>query len=221
MKKAVFILIPFLLILTTVYAEEPKEPKIEGLIVLKNDWIPKPGNDIPCLSTHFKYKSLGGGFDLRYYNRGKVTEFQPYITMNKGPWYALVGYSVDANNVQYAQTGIWYIKNFGKLNILADVRNWWSLDTGKAKSYFDPFVQVLYPFPKAWNIDNKLYFGVEGEINHWWSGPSHNWYLIGPVVGCNITKNLAVFVRASHEWNVKEDVMERAYRIRTGLIVKF
>jgi hypothetical protein len=222
MKKIVFISIIIIVLgsMATVYADEPKIERIEGLIVLKNDWVSKTGN-IPCISTYFHWKYLGGGFDLRYYGRGRTLEFQPYLTLNKGPWYGFIGYSMDDNHAQYVQTGMWYIKNFGKLNILADVRNWWSLDVDKARTYFDPYIQLLYPLPKPLNtVDDKFYFGLEGEVNHWWRG-SHNWYLVGPVLDCNITKNLALFFRPSHEWDINQGVTKRAYRFRTGLIVKF
>ena len=208
---------------TAVCAEEPKkESKIQSLVILKNDWVPgSKHTDIPCLSTYFTYKSLGGGFDLRYYSRGSVTEFQPFMTLKiKGPWYGFIGYSINESHAQYAQTGMWYVNNLGKLNVLLDVRNWWSLDADKARTFFDPYLQLLYPFPKRLNFDEKLYFGLEAELNHWWSGPAHNWYMIGPVVGCNLTKNMAVFVRPSHEWDVTTET-KRAYRVRTGVILKF
>ncbi len=229
MKKLILVSSMILLSLCSVclaqeeYAEiEGQESsKIGGSITIKNDWISRPNSDVPSLSTYFKWKFLGGGFDLKYCSRGSVTKFQPYITLNKGPWYALVGYSVDDSHAQYFQTGVWYVNSFGKLSVVLDVRNWWSLNSWKTQSYFDPFVQLLYPIPKPFNIDDKLYFGLEGEINHWWSGQAHNWYQVGPVVRCKITKNLAVFLRLSHEWDVKEDSTENAFRIRTGVVFSF
>ncbi|MFH1210657.1 MAG: hypothetical protein V1645_01960, partial [archaeon] len=72
--------------------------KVDGLVVFKNDWFfPKEGKDfsVQALCTYFHWKYLGGGFDLRYRGKGDdFVEFQPYLTLNKGPWYVLGGFSV-------------------------------------------------------------------------------------------------------------------------------
>jgi hypothetical protein len=216
------------LTLTLVYAEE-KDDKISGLVVLKSDWISPVGKGesyfVPALCPFLKYKSWGGGFDLRYYESGKVTEFQPYLTFTpkggKSPWYFLGGLSFDTNNAKYAQTGVWYINNFGDLNVAVDVRNFWSLDSDKAKGFIEPFLQLLYPFPKFVNINKRFCGGVELDYVHWWSGDNHNWFLAGPVVGFKITDNLSTFVRVSKEWTEKKDDTTSAYRVRVGLNITF
>lgn len=224
MKKILVIsIMVFVFSSSIAYAEESE--KVSGLVVLKEDVVFSPHKDysIPCISTFFHYKSIGGGFDLRYYERGRVTEFQPYLTFspNKGksPWYFLGGLSFDSNNTKYFQTGIWYINSFGKLNMLWDVRNWWAFEKGE--TYFDPFLQLLYPLPKPFNIDERFYAGVELEYNHFWSGPTHNWYFGGPLIGFKITKDISTFVRLSREWDVLKGDTTKTDRIRLGLNINF
>ena len=195
-------------------ADQEKEEKVSTTITIKNDWVfPNSGEsfDVQRLSAYWHYRYLGGGFDLNYGRKGDYIQVKPYLTLNKGPWYLVGGFSAD-NYSQYVQTGFWYVNTFDKLGVFLDVRNYFGVG-GKSDSYLDNFLELTYPLGK------KFYVGVDLIYDHWWQG-SHDWALVGPLVGYKFTDTVSAFVRVSHEWDMAGKTSE-ANCVRLGLTFKF
>jgi hypothetical protein len=219
MKRYVLVLVllsvVFFSVVSLVSAEEVKEEKISTTIVLKNDWVFRnsgQSSDVQRMSTYWGYKSFGGGFDLSYARKDGYIQVNPYLTLNKGPWFLVGGFSFD-NFSQYVQFGFWYLNRFGDFDVFVDIRNYFAVG-GKAEGYLDNFIEITRP------LGERFYAGLDLEYIHWW-GAGHDWYFIGPLVGYRITKTISTFVRISHEWDILGSRIKEANCIRLGLTFKF
>jgi len=140
---------------------------------------------------------------------------KPYLTANKGPFYVLAGLQADSDKTSHVQAGMWYVNRFKKLNVFLDVRHYWAV-SNKCQDYLDAWFSISHPVTP---ISEKLFVGTELEVIHYWGGPAHNWYFVGPLIGYEITKNISIFARLSREWDVCGRQTEKTDRIRLG--VKF
>ncbi len=200
-----------------VLAEEKKEDKISTFVVLKNDFVsPQHGESYFSHTTIYSfYRQFGGGMDITYAPKNNYHCFQPFITLNKGPFYALAGYSGDSLGGKHFQAGAWFAKTHKKLSFFVDLRNFWAVSE-EGIGYLDLWVYISHPIGKR----ERFFVGLETEYIHWWEKQPHNWYMIGPVVGVNITKNISLYVRPSMEWDIAEGT-NRTFKIRTGIKFSF
>jgi len=217
MKRTILVLLSlvFFSVVSLVSAEEAKEEKVSTTIVLKNDFVFRNSGqsfDAQRMSTYWGYKSFGGGFDLSYVRKDGYIQVNPYLTLSKGPWFLVGGFSFD-NFSQYVQFGFWYLNRFGDFDVLVDVRNYFAVG-GKAEGYLDNFLEITRP------LGERFYAGLDLEYVRWW-GCNHDWYFVGPLVGYRITKNVSTFVRISHEWDALGSRTNEANTIRLGLTFKF
>jgi hypothetical protein len=212
----VLMLIPIL----NVWAEEIDGEKVSTTLVLKGDFV-KPKHSEAYFASQFNgywhYKWFGGGIDVTDNRKAGWTQIKPYLTANKGPFYVLVGFQADTDKANYVQTGAWYVNRFKKLNVFLDVRNFWAA-SNKCYDYLDAWLAIWHPVTP---ISEKLYIGTELEYIHYWAGPRHNWYFIGPLVGYELTKNISIFVRLSREWDVCGSKTETTDRVRLGVKFNF
>jgi len=197
------------------HQEIEPNPEIASLIILKNDYV-KPehskGFISETVSPYFQYHGwlgVGGDFTSQPGNKNYL-EAKPYLTVNSGPYYALLGYSTNSAGNDYVQAGAWYLNRFGKIAVFADVRNYFAVD-GKSSDYLDAFGEATY------DLSRKVAAGVNAEYMHWWKGAEHNLYFIGPVVYYKLTKVTTIYGRVSREWNVIGSANEPTNRFRLGL----
>jgi len=213
----VIIGIVIVLVMTGICLSQEGEERVTSLFVLRNDWVsPKEGKSsvTQLNSGYWHFKSFGGGIDVKSNLQANFLEAQPYLTINSGPWYLLGGFSTNSAGADYIQTGLWYIKSFSKLTVIADLRNYWAVSE-KANGYTDNLLEVTYP------LTEKFFTGFDFRFDHWWKGKSHDWYLAGPLIGYNLTKSTSIFLRVSREWDVLDSRTSRADRIRIGLKLCF
>lgn len=202
----------------SVCAEESANDKLSTNIVLKGTFV-KPHHGEAYFAAQFcgywHYKWFGSGIDVTDVRRKGWTQLSPYLTANRGSFYALVGFQADSDRTHHVQTGLWYVNRFKKFNVFLDVRNFWAV-SNNTFHYLDVWLSLSHPITP---VSEKLFAGVELEYIHYWTGPSHNWYFVGPFVGYQFTKNISAFVRLSREWDVCSGIAEPADSVRVG--VKF
>jgi len=217
----ILILILLFSLAPSALAEETNNEKVSTLIFLKNDLVrPQQGKVTKgyftqTFSPYFHYKWVGAGGDFSWTPKKDYQELKPYVTANKGPFYALLGYSGNSLEQKFIQTGGWYLNRFGKLLLFGDLRNYWSANKTSI-SYLDFFTHVSHP------IGQYFYAGLETKYIHWWDPKkSHDWFLVGPLVGVNLTKTISVYARPSLDWNKVDNHSTRAFTFRVGLKFQF
>lgn len=222
MKKIIILVLVVVMLAATgvVFAQETKqEEKVEnvsGFIDIRNDFIyPKDGvsQTGQSLNALWQYKWFGGYLETDYKSQSHTLTIKPSLFVNKGPLYFVGGAATDNNGSDFVQAGIWYIDDLGKFKILFDSRNYFST-SGQSNGYIDNFLQVMYP------ITEKISVGTELCFDHWWND-GHNWYLVGPKISYQLTKNVSVYIRGSYEWNVLETGTETVVQVRTGVMINF
>jgi hypothetical protein len=204
----------------TVQAEEQEGDKVSTALAIKGDFVsPHHGEKhfAAQFNGYWHYKWFGTGIDVTDKRHAGWTQVKPYVTANKGPFYVLAGLQADTNKANHLQTGVWYVNRFKKLNVFLDVRQYWAVND-KCRDYIDAWLSVTNPVTP---ISERLFVGTELEYIHYWSGPSHNWYFIGPLVGFEITKNISIFARLSREWDVCGSKTETTNRVRLGVKFSF
>lgn len=199
-------------------ADESSKEKISTLLILKNDLItPQQGKSFfsQTITAYWHYKWLGGGGDFTYTPRKEYLEIKPYITINKGPFYALVGYSGNSLEQKHIQVGGWYLDRFGKLVVFLDIRNYCAVNMISI-SYLETWINAYYP------IGERFYIGTENKIVHWWDPKKdHNLVMLGPLVGVNITQATSVYIRPSVSWDMTDVQTKRDFCLRVGLKFQF
>jgi hypothetical protein len=196
-----------------VRAEESGEEKVSTLLILKNDLVsPQQGKSFfsQTISGYWHYKWIGGGGDFTYTPRKDFLEMKPYVTVNKGPFYALLGYSGNSLEQKYVQVGGWYWNTFGKLTVFVDVRNYCATNKSTV-SYLDAWISAYY------KLGDRFYIGAENRVAHWWDPKKdHNQVMLGPLAGINITKTTSVYVRPSVSWDMVDGITKRDFCVRVG-----
>lgn len=197
-----------------VRASEPSEEKVSTLLILKNDLVaPQHGKSFfsQTITGYWHYKWIGGGGDFTYAPRKEYLEIKPYVTVNKGPFYALLGYSGNSLEQKYIQAGGWYLNTFGKLTVFVDVRNYFGVNKSSI-SYLEAWISAYY------KLGERFYIGAENKVAHWWDPKKdHNQVMLGPLVGYNITKTTSVYVRPSVTWDQIDGHTKRDFCLRVGL----
>jgi len=233
MKRIVGMVIVVMVILSwgLCFAQSNGEKgKFSTYIVIKNDFgFPQEGKDytMQALCAYWHYQlpgswsnvGIGGGIDSRVNFEDDFLEGSPYITLNHGPWYVLVGGVIDSGSQNFVQTGIWYInswqiKKIAEFDVILDVRNYWPVEGKNLDPYIDNFVEITTPI-------GRFFVGTDLEYVHWWTGPSHNYVSVGPIVGYKFTKNISVFVRPTYDGDFEKNKTTGIARVRVGLILWF
>ena len=202
----------------SVLARENDKPSF--LVIIKNDYVQPnkkgaPGYYANTNNLYAKYGWLGIGMDATFSPKTNYLNVKPFMTLNKGPFSLLAGYSALNSGQCYMQTGIWYVNTHNKFFMIFDLRNLWSVDQRKSPSYLDFFVHITHP------VGKYFYAGIEAEYIHWWDRPAHNWFFAGPVVGLKITKNVSVYARFAREFDIKTVRTETTDRYRIGIKMTF
>ena len=203
------------------HREYEQKSSISTLILLKHDFVfPDKGKSFmsEALSLWWHvddWFGIGGDFTAQPGNNNYL-DASSYITINKkkSPIYGLMGYFTNSNGEDFIHTGGWYIDKFGKIDVFADVRNYWAVD-GKSSSYLDSFGEATYA------LGDKFAPGINLEQIHYWSGGSHNWYFAGPIVYYKISETTTVYVRGSREWNVVGSASDSTNKVRVALKFNF
>jgi hypothetical protein len=199
-------------------AEEAQAERISTLLLLKNDLVmPQVGNKYysQTVTAYWHYKWFGVGGDATYAPRKNFAEIKPYLTVNKGPYYALVGYAGNSLEQKYIQTGAWYVNKFGKTKVFLDLRNYWAANKTSV-SYLEFWTSLYHP------LGERFYVGFENHFAHFWDPKkSHNRFLLGPLAGVNITKTVSVYVRPSIIWDIVDRHTRRDFFLRVGLKFQF
>lgn len=192
------------------------DDNISSVIVFKNNYFfLDKGEKISTqdINLYLSNDKIGGGVDVSMVRKNDFFKIEPFLTLNFKPWYFLGGFSVYSDGTRYVQAGFWYIKAFKEVSVCLDVRNFFRVD-GKNSSYFDPFLNLTYP------VGKKFYIGADVEYTHFWETPG-DYYMLGPLIGYNISDDISLYVRFSQEWNLVNGVCDRSQRIRLGLKFSF
>ena len=219
MKSRFFSLAAIVLILmaSSVLAQEPAAEKLSVMIDVRSDFIlPEKGENITAQSVNIwlQGKRFSGFLETDYKSKSHTLTIKPSFLFKQGPWYFLGGASTDSQGSDFVQAGAWFVDSFGKLNVLADLRNYWSI-SGKKDGYTDNLLQVMYP------ITGKLSIGTDLLYDHWWNGPGRNLYLVGPIIAYQLTKEINVYTRVSREWDVLGDKTQTVDRVRLAAMLIF
>jgi hypothetical protein len=193
---------------------ETEKKEVSTLAILKNDLIiPKEGKNIEVnsLFTYWNLGSWGVGSEFTVKPGKDYLEAKPIITLNKGSWSLVAGLSTNSLGADYAQGGAWYIKKHFGLNTFADVRYYGAISE-KAISYFDGFFEATAP------LSGRFDAGINAVYDYWPDSGS-DWYLVGPVVYCKLSKSVKVLGRVSREWNAANGA-ETTYADRFRLALK-
>jgi hypothetical protein len=215
----------FLLTPATTLADE-ELPNIQALakdysawIFLKSDFF-KPLNGSPMsfeqgAIVYARYKVIGIGLDQWGSRQGNYWIIRPFITFGNRPFRAIAGYSTDTHGFGHVFAGGWFIKEFHKFDIFADLRYYLGVKK-EASDFLDFFVSITHP------LGQRFYAGIEGELTKWWGrDSSHNWSYIGPVFGVKITDKIKLFIRPTMCWNRNNGETTESFYFRTGLLFSF
>lgn len=209
-------MLSLLCIVGAAFGADEQVDQVSTMVMFKSDVaFPKVGEsfDAQGISTYWHKGNFGAGIDVDVIRSLDFTQVKPYVTLNRGPWYLVGGYSTgDAG--EYAQVGFWYINTFGKFNVVFDVRNDFGLDIA-SPSFLDCFGEVTHPIG-----DSQFYVGLDAVYDRWWQG-DHTWAMVGPLVGYKFTPQISAFVRLTHEWDVLGGETNEANRLRVGLVLNF
>lgn len=208
------VLLVVFLAITSVFAQDSE--KVSGFVDVRNDIVlPKDEEDITVQSVNIFLKHGRAGVFLESADRSKdhVLTLKPSLLLSKGPWSLLVGAATNSKGADFAQAGAWYINSFGKVNIFADLRNYFSI-SGQSNGYTDNLFRIMYP------ITDKISVGAELVFDHWWND-GHNLYLIGPRAIYQFSKTASIYIRVSHEENATCTGTVETNYIRTALMYTF
>lgn len=223
MKKFIWVCVSIVIFLAAgsgfVFAQETNPEKPSTFVDFRNDYMVSQngsGQYVELLMVWWQYKELGLVFEETYANKVHAICIKPSALWKIGKsLYLLGGLSTDSSGSDFVQTGAWYINNFGKFNVLADMRNYWSI-TGQNNGYTDNLFRFGYLPSKNFSV------GIDAVYDHWWNGPAHDWFLIGPRVGYKITDTIGIYGRVSPEWDIRENnVAKMTMRYRAELTFSF
>ena len=199
-------------------AEENTNERFSGQLVIKNDWYKpegKPGFNNQGLYAYFHYKWFGAGVDQWGGERSNYYEVRPFITVNKGPYYAVAGYAANSRGTGHVHFGTCYRKQIREYNVFLDLRQFIGIKVGSG-DYLDFYASVTR------QIGKRFYAGIEGEVIQWWGRNSdRNWSFVGPVGGLKLSNNLTLFVRPGVSFDNSRAGFSRTFWLRTGLVINF
>jgi hypothetical protein len=217
MKKVIWIAVFMLLAAVPVFAQEADSEKVKTFLDFRNDIVSSDksgGQTIQAGTLWWQYKALGGVLEPELRTKNHYERMKASLLWKFGQsWYILGGATADSQGSDFVQAGVWYVGNLGKFKVLLDARNYFSI-SGQSNGYTDDLLRIMYP------ITNKLSVGTDIAFDHWW-GDGHNLYFVGPRISYQISKNISIYARVSHEWNVSAAGTEETDRIRVGLAITF
>lgn len=197
---------------------QAEEGKPLTLIILKNDSVnPKEGESYNKQSSSIYFHNgswFGGGLDITVKSKYDYMETNPYITVNRGHYYAIAGFSTNSNGSDYFQGGFWYINKFDKIEVFLDIRNYWGIG-GETTDYADVFLRGEHP------ISEKFYIGIDLDYIRYWQDENHNFYFLGPYVGYKVTDITSIFLRVSREWDVVDGQSNSTDAVRLGMEIMY
>lgn len=191
--------------------------QVSTMIYLKNDWVhPVEGEGYwkEALSVYWYNDRFGAGIDVTAKPKFDFLDVRPYLTVNQAPFYFLAGLATDSTGADYFQAGVWYFDTLGKFCIMLDLRNYWGIDGG-ASDYTEDFLEVIY------SLDEKFFVGLDLCYDHWWEESDHNYYLVGPFIGYQITKSTSAHLRSSRDWEIIEESSSRTDALRLEIRIYF
>ena len=203
----------------SVFAQETNSEKASTFVDFRNQYYASQNGSsqyAEALMVWWQYKALGLVFEESYANKAHSICLKPSALLKVGnSLYLLGGLSTDSNGSDFIQTGAWYMNDFGKFNVLVDMRNYWSI-TSQSNGYTDNLFRLMFPVGKGFSG------GIDLAYDHWWSGPSHDWFLIGPRLSYKITDVIGIYGRVSPEWDIRENnTAKMTMQYRIGLNFKF
>lgn len=123
MKKIALCLVLVFGIPAFLWAEENRaEEKVSTYMLLKSNLINPKGEGSYFSYGLFSYwynSWLGAGVDVTSTPKKEFLEAKPFVTINKGPFYAIGGLSTDSTGADYAFGG------YGISRAPRGVRHWW------------------------------------------------------------------------------------------------
>jgi hypothetical protein len=198
--------------------EEPVELKgTTGSVQLKNNWVVKDKGDGFFFQTLAMFLQtptpVGIGGDFTYQPKGDYVEYAPYLTLNRGPHYALLGMSTNNLKGNFVQAGYWHIGTYAKFNLVADLRAYVGTNAN-SKSFLDNYFEANYPVTSSVNLglvadDN---FSLEGRGNKIFVGPIGYW---------KVAKSVTLFGRYLHGWSDYAGVKSQSEMFRAGINYSF
>lgn len=215
MRKIILVVVAFLLLVVNMVSAQDK---ISTFIDFRNDYVmPENGDDqyVQAMAIWWQYKSAGLIIEESYADKSHSSCLKSALSWKVGKaWYLIGGVSVNSQGLKFVQTGVWYINKLGKASIYIDLRNYLSI-TDQKNGYTDNLFRIMYPIGKGFSVGTDLIY------DHWWSGPSHSWYFIGPRLSYKINVKTSIYARVSREWNVKEASSVTTDKLRVGLTFSF
>jgi len=199
MKKIALIILAVAVLLPSIlWAEsEVKENKPLTFIVQRNDVVvPKDGDSYGSYGLFawwHNYGWLGLGVDLTVTPKLDYFEANPFVTVNKGPWYLNVGAVTNSSGDDYLHAGMWYFNRFNdKVEIFLDLKNLWGV-RGNAADYLDAFLQIEY------DVTSSLTLGGVVNYDHYWETSQPDYWAYGPIAYYDISDITKVFGRWTHD----------------------
>ncbi len=221
MKKSMFfatIIVVFCSLSSNVLAQDLEGLKGEsGYVALKNNWaVPEKGKTVFSQTVSMFLQtnsSVGIGGDFTYQQNGEYVEYAPYLTLNSGPHYALIGLS--ANNIKgsYVQAGYWNVNKYAEISLVADMRAFIGTNN-KSDSFLDNYFEVSYPIKSAIKV------GIVAEDVYSLAGDG-NTILVGAVAYVDLSKTVKIFGRYLHSWCMSDSTTSQADKFRLGIQYSF
>lgn len=179
----------------TLHAEEAK--KTSGSITLKNNWSDPqggPGAFSQTVSLFVQTPSwLGLAGDFTYQSKGDYVAYAPFLTLNAGPHYLLLGYSADNVGKDFVQVGYWHLNQYAGFKVIADIRAYVAANE-KSQGFLDSYLEVgrnVLPELKVSLVVDDVY-AFDGAANT---------VLLGPLVCYKATKQVSFIGRYLHAWS--------------------
>lgn len=163
MKKVMSVVaVVVLLVAGSAFAQESE--KISTFVDVQNTFaFPQKGEDSvgQAVNVLWSYKNVSALLETNYVNKYDSFTIKPSLIFSRGSWSILGGLASNDQGANFAQAGIWYSGKFGRVNAIADVRNYFST-TGQSNGYLDSFFRFMYP------LTDKLSIGTDLIADYWW-----------------------------------------------------
>lgn len=216
MRKSIFQMGAAALVLFLAASAFAGEDRVSTVIFLRNDLSLQEGNHQKrAFYAHWSYQALGAELEVRTVPHADYLYLKSSLTVRTGPVYLVGGLSTDSTGAEYGNAGVWYRDAFGKLSVFFDGRAYFGIN-GTEPRYFDGFLTVK----RKKLAGTKLFAGLDVVYDHWWN-ESRNWYLVGPLVGYEMTKITSLSVRYSRAWNEVKKDYTKADQLRVELGLRF
>jgi hypothetical protein len=195
MKKLFTIILAAALLLPAIALAE--DNSIETFVIQRNDYVvPRDGDPYfshGIFAWWHTYGWLGLGIDVTVKPKQDFLEANPFVTVNKGPWYLNVGTVTNSDGSDYVHYGIWYFNRHldNKVEIFLDLRNFSGIG-GETSDYLDAFLQTEY------DITKNLSIGAVADYCRYWE-ESQDYWAYGPIAYYKISDVTKVFGRWTHD----------------------